>query len=149
MKAIDPGTMQPEIHLAYNPSVDGPPPAEALERVAVRPWGSETETDWEWVTDPNTGVSTYECETYTVSVQANWGGQVLDAGTQLAVSSIEFYGNSHVYHARILTGPAHNCHILLVVPTGDTKMPTFAQLQAEDGVYVKPAESGATATTKQ
>jgi hypothetical protein len=54
-----------------------------------------------------------------------------------------------VYHARILTGPAHNCHILLVVPTGDTKMPTFAQLQSEDSVYVKPAEPGTTATTKQ
>jgi hypothetical protein len=135
MNAIHGGNAQPEIHLPYDKTKDGPPPAEALERV---PFGISATADVTQI-DPNTG----QFVTTTVWVPAGWGQQMLDAGTQVSVSSIEVYSNSHVYRGRILTGFAHNCNILLVVPVGDKTMPAIADMQLEDVGYLAPAAKAA------
>src|SRR5580658_9144465 len=55
MKAMDPGAQQPEIHVTYDPRQVGPAPAEALERVGVTPWGTETQTYQVWVNGSDHG----------------------------------------------------------------------------------------------
>jgi len=132
MVAMSTGSAQPEIHLPYDKKTDGPPPAEAFERVPF----DVTAEEQEWETDPNnpTGPQILVTE----SVSGYWGPVTLDAGTQISISSAEFYSNSHVYRGRVLTGFAHNSFILLVVPNGDSNPPTVPALQARDQGYLVP-----------
>jgi hypothetical protein len=132
MASMDAGNKQPEILLRYNKNTDPFPPAEALERVPF-PVSAETE---ELVNDPSNPDAPPTMQ--EVPTAAYWGQVVLQPGTQILVSSIESYSNSHVYRARVLTGPAHNCFILLVVPVGDHTLPNPATLQAEDRTYLTP-----------
>jgi hypothetical protein len=148
MNAINAGNTQPEIHLPYDQTKDGPPPAEALERVALQPWGTVTQEVTELQTDSNGQTSWVTCYE-TDPVNANWGQKTLGAGTQIAVSSIEIYSNSHVYRGRILTGFARNCFVLLVVPVGDVTIPTLADLQVKDSGYLIPTLSARTSTTQR
>jgi hypothetical protein len=129
MASMDPGTAQPEIHLPYDPKKDGPPPAEALERVPFPVGYDTTET----YTDANGNPYTV-----TVWVPTFWGWLTLNAGTQFSVSSVEVYPNSRVYRGRIMNGPAHNADVLLVVPIGQKGLPMLANLEAEDQPYLTP-----------
>jgi hypothetical protein len=129
MASMDTGTAQPEIHLPYDAKKDGAPPAEAVERVPFPVGYETTETD----TDSNG--NTY---TYTVWVPTFWGWLTLNVGTQLSVSSVEVYSNSHVYRGRVMNGPAHNVHVLLVVPIADKGLPVLANLEREDQTYLSP-----------
>jgi hypothetical protein len=133
MDAMGAGDAQPEIHLNYDKNKDGPPPAEALQRVPFPTWGEET------VSEPDPSNPSGPDIQVTEGAPSWWGSLTLDAGTQLLVSSIEVYSNSHVYRGRILNGPAHNCYVLLVVPVGDRVMPTYAALVGEDSGYLVPS----------
>jgi hypothetical protein len=134
MVAMGNGGVQPEIHLTYDKNKDGPPPAEAFERVPFQVSAEEQELE----PDPNNpnGPDILVTE----NVPASWGAVALGAGTQISISSAEVYGNSHLYRGRVLNGFAHNCFVLLVVPAGATKPLTMAELQAEDRGYLAPLQ---------
>jgi hypothetical protein len=107
---------QPKIDLWY--FKDHLPPAEAFERV---PFPIEAPgADSAWYSTVN-----------------------LSAGTQISFTTVDVYGNSHVYFGRILNGGSRNTHILLVVPIADARLPSLEELQAEDRAYVIPIHSSA------
>jgi hypothetical protein len=62
-------------------------------------------------------------------------------GTPISFTRADIYSNCHVYIGRVLAGDAQNVHLLLVVPIGDSKVPSLTELQAEDNAYLAPAGS--------
>jgi hypothetical protein len=143
MAAMKTGDVQPEIHLPYDIKKDGPPPAEAFERVqfAVTAEEEVLETDPNNPTGPDIEV--------TEPLAADWGALTLGVGTEISVSFVEVYANSHVYHGRIRSGTARNTFILLVVPAPQTALLTVTDLQEQDRGYllcIHPAST--TASTR-
>jgi hypothetical protein len=95
----------------WHKSKDGPPPAEAFERVPFEVTAEEQKLE----PDPSDPMGPDIM--LTEPVPASWGAVTLDTGTQISVSSADVYSNSHVYHGRILNGVAHNSFIMPIVPT--------------------------------
>jgi hypothetical protein len=61
-------------------------------------------------------------------------------GTQIRMSIVEIYSNSHVYKGRVLNGDATNCHVLLVLPASDSALPTLTTVQHGDQNYLSPVD---------
>jgi hypothetical protein len=123
MEPIDTGNAQPEIHLAYDKN--SIVPAEAFERVPFPVDATVTIHS----SDPS---ATATATAYYVPVG-------IPAGSEMIVSTAEIYTNSHVYRARVRSGPERNCYILLVVPSAsNATLPTISELQSRDKDYLVP-----------
>jgi hypothetical protein len=114
MDALSGTDAQPTVDLEY--WKNQLPPAEAFERV-------------ELPVEPS---------------DAYWSSVQMDADTQMSLSSVVVYNNTHVYIGRITSGGLSNTHILLVVPIADAVLPSLDELQAEDRSYLVPIGSPAT-----
>jgi hypothetical protein len=62
----------------------------------------------------------------------------LAAGSPISISSVEIYANCHVYIARVTGGDLQNVHLLLVVPNGNSRLPSGGELLEQDKAYLEP-----------
>ena len=58
--------------------------------------------------------------------------------TTISFSAVEIYANCHVYMGRVRGGDLANVHLLLVLPNGNSSLPTVPELQEQDKEYLTP-----------